>query len=307
VPRDDDLRWGKWLRRIVVFTVLLVCLGPALMFNIRQVMELRAELGRDAFIQSRLVARFALESPTDWTSRPEALRGVLNDVIDKQMHTLVTVLGRPMLDTGAVIHRPEVSVSHDIVVHGEVFGQVVVSKSLRTRLPAMATFLGTGVTIALLALLGLQRRVFRRLDEAEASRRLVQQRLADIAELASDWFWEQDAEGRHTIHTLEGRMGWQRTPLVGRCLWDLPTQLLPVQWDRHRLDLAAHKPFVLRYAVETEVGPRWHEITGKPMLDLNGRFLGYRGAGRDITRDQMREQELARHRDELQSRLDASQ
>ena len=62
----------------------------------------------------------------------------------------VTVLGRPMLDTGAVIHRPEVSVSHDIVVHGEVFGQVVVSKSLRTRLPAMATFLGTGVTIALL-------------------------------------------------------------------------------------------------------------------------------------------------------------
>jgi len=311
VPRalasgDDDLRWGVWLRRVVVFTVLLVCLGPPVVFNIRQVKELQAELARDAYVQSRIVARFALEFPDRWTARPDKLQALVTDVLDRGMRTAVTVVDRTLIDTGDTIEGPLVSAHHDIVVHGENFGRVTVTRSLRGRMPAMAAFLGGGITVALLALLGLHRQIFRRLDAAEASRRLVQQRLADIAELSSDWFWEQDPQFRYTIHTLEGRMGWQRTPLLGRCLWDLPNHTPEPLWDRHRNELAAHQPFVLRCSFDTEVGLRWYEISGKPVFDESGAFTGYRGAGRDITRDQLREQELARHRDELQRRLEAA-
>ena len=302
---DEDLRWSRWLRRVVVFMIVLVCLGPPLIFNVRQVKELQAELVRDAYVQSRIVARFALEFPDRWTARPDKLQALLADVLDRGMRTSVTVVDRTLVDAGDVLQGPLVSARHDIVVHGENFGYLTVTRSLRSRLPAMAAFLGAGFTLATLALLGLYRQIFRRLDAAESARRLVQQRLADIAELSADWFWEHDAEGRYTIHTLEGRMGWQRSPLTGRCLWELSNHTPEPLWDRHRLDLAARKPFVLRAGFDTEVGLRWYEISGKPVFDLNGAFTGYRGTGRDITRDQLREQEIARHRDELQKRLEA--
>ena len=112
-------------------------------------------------------------------------------------------------------------------------------------------------------------------------------RLRDYAEMASDWFWEQDAEFRFTslssgtpLHAPGDRSA------IGTCRWDLfDTSRDPDLWARHRADLAAHRPF--RDVRLDKVGPegRHHyvSISGVPVHEVNGTFIGYRGTGRDVT------------------------
>lgn len=130
------------------------------------------------------------------------------------------------------------------------------------------------------------------------------QRLRDLVDLSSDWFWEQDTQYRFTTNTIDtfGPTGFASP--IGRQRWELPIRLTPQQWDAHRADLEARRYFTLRYPIDTEQGERWFEIRGKPITDTAGGFVGYRGIGRDITRDVEREAELVRHRDKLQEMVD---
>ena len=56
--------------------------------------------------------------------------------------------------------------------------------------------------------------------------------------------------------------------------------------DEHREILAARKPFHrLTFKVRSERNnTRWVSVSGVPRFDAEGRFLGYRGIGRDVTR-----------------------
>ncbi len=123
-----------------------------------------------------------------------------------------------------------------------------------------------------------------------------ERRLRDFAEMASDWFWEQDADlrfvwfsdGLRTLNTTS-------QSYTGRRRWEMnPDGATPEQWEAHKADLAARRPFRdFRYRMRgVDGGLRHVSIHGDPLVDAAGRFAGYRGIGRDITAQIEAEQEL---------------
>lgn len=143
-----------------------------------------------------------------------------------------------------------------------------------------------------------------RTHQVEARILDAHQELADIAELASDWFWEQDTQFRFTKNTLHIGNYQGTRDVVGRRRWELPIKLPESAWAAHRADLEAHRPFSLRYAIEVNGKEHWFDIHGKPLFSSSGEFKGYRGSGRDITLDMQREEELVRHRDHLKEMVE---
>ncbi len=120
-------------------------------------------------------------------------------------------------------------------------------------------------------------------------------RFRALTELSSDWYWEMDAELRFTEirRGPGGRLELTDAQLIGRHRWELPGELLqPASWDEHRATLLARKPFrdlIIRRLGEN--GTAAYTLTsGDPVLDAEGRFVGYRGIGKNIS-DQVRAQE----------------
>ena len=110
----------------------------------------------------------------------------------------------------------------------------------------------------------------------------------DLAELSSDWFWEQDALFRFTAlwGEMHARTGLNASTTVGKCRWELG--ILGVsedQWRAHREMLSRHEIFRdFQYQYVNEHGLlRWLAVSGKPVFAADGSFAGYRGIGRDIT------------------------
>ncbi len=139
---------------------------------------------------------------------------------------------------------------------------------------------------------------------------VAENKLHDFSELASDWFWETDAEHRFTwiSESASETNNRQRERLINRCRWDVAgtAETEETFWAAHRRALDAHEPFHgLRYCMLTESGDEiWLEISGKPVYDTAGHFIGYRGSGRDITEQyhQQRRIEAALRRAEEASR-----
>ncbi len=121
-----------------------------------------------------------------------------------------------------------------------------------------------------------ERDVTRRLERSEA-------RLESFLETASDWLWETDEVDRFTFHS--GAADANTSP-IGKTPWTFRhVDPEASHWRRHRARLARHEPFRgFRYAAPGPAGERRHyEISGAPFCDDDGRFLGYRGCGRDVT------------------------
>lgn len=116
----------------------------------------------------------------------------------------------------------------------------------------------------------------RALRESEA-------RFRSLAHLSSDWFWEQDAQYRFT--RIEGRNASACAHrLLGRARWETELEV-EGGWARHRALLEARQPFIDALMWRTVPGGkvRYMLISGEPFFSPGGRFLGYRGVGRDIT------------------------
>lgn len=125
-----------------------------------------------------------------------------------------------------------------------------------------------------------ERETERQLKESEA-------RFRDFTETASDWFWEQDADLRFTFVS-----GGSYTPIgdLGHTLVRRREELIrggtdPEDLDGHLQALEHREPFSnFRYSCIGHDGKRhWVSISGRPVFDAAGTFLGYRGTGKDIT------------------------
>ncbi len=156
---------------------------------------------------------------------------------------------------------------------------------------------------ALMVFLGFAGVVLRNVRRAAAVIRDGETRFRDIAEASSDWLWETDAELRvaYVSERFATIAGVSPQTILGRPLTEL---LHPAEdgerWQRHLGDLAARQPFRGLLCRLDEVAGRAHtvRVAGKPIVDANGRFGGYRGAATDITAElqaQTQAQYLARH------------
>ncbi|MBX3618582.1 MAG: EAL domain-containing protein [Rhizobacter sp.] len=148
---------------------------------------------------------------------------------------------------------------------------------------------------------GILRDITERLRMDEALR-ASEARFRSMTHLSSDWYWEQDSEFRFT--RLESRKAGERdtpNPLIGRRFWESSLQLQdPRGWDvLHDLHAArqSYRDLVL-YRAAPGRAPYYISVSGEPVHDIEGRFVGYRGVSREITEQKLAEEHIhhmARH------------
>lgn len=114
------------------------------------------------------------------------------------------------------------------------------------------------------------------------------ERFKYMAELSADWYWAQDEQFRFLrAYKVRGHTGFAPESYLGKRRWEVPGVLEDEAfWAAHRAVLEAHQPFRdFEFSVHTEQGRTiWVSISGDPVFDTEGRFCGYRGIGRTITR-----------------------
>jgi PAS domain S-box-containing protein len=125
-----------------------------------------------------------------------------------------------------------------------------------------------------------------RLSESERKLRESEARFRDIADAASDWIWEMDADLRFTYlsERVTDASGLHPDELVGKTRQELSRDN-DEHWRQHNADLKARRAFRdFEYSShDFGKGNRHFRISGKPIYDKNGKFTGYRGTGRDVT------------------------
>jgi len=136
--------------------------------------------------------------------------------------------------------------------------------------------------------------------------RYNEERFRHFAESASDGFWEMDPDSRFTYVSGEVMeiMGHGPDNLIGKSRKEMfskdETTWLP-EWRKYIQRMKDQKPFsdfeVQWKRPDGEM--RFISFSGIPRFDEQGRFLGYRGVGRDVTERKQAAEELERHRDRL--------
>ncbi len=123
-------------------------------------------------------------------------------------------------------------------------------------------------------------------------------RLRSLCDLSSDWYWEQDAQGRFTdIAGIAARQDARLQALLGHTLWELgAANMTAPDWAAHRERLAARQPFreLELKRVATDGSVMWIALSGEPIVGDCGAPLGYRGVGRNITERKRVEGEIER-------------
>jgi PAS domain S-box-containing protein len=143
---------------------------------------------------------------------------------------------------------------------------------------------------------------------AEDELRASEERFRTLVEFSFDVYWESDAQ--HRFIRQEFAEGLTDAPApgseIGKTRWEVP-YLAPDEegWRKHRETLDAHLPFrdfeIARPAPDG--GKRYVSVSGLPVFDGAGRFIGYRGVGRHITERKKAESELR----DSQTKLEAAQ
>ncbi|HEY8381185.1 MAG TPA: PAS-domain containing protein [Microvirga sp.] len=117
---------------------------------------------------------------------------------------------------------------------------------------------------------------------------MAERLLQDFAEIASDWFWEMDENLRFSYFSSRLRevAGVDPHEEIGKSRVEIARNSSDAAfWQAHTDDLLARRPFRdFVYPYNHKDGrPRYFKISGLPMFDSEGQFLGYRGCGTDIT------------------------
>lgn len=126
-------------------------------------------------------------------------------------------------------------------------------------------------------------------ERAANALRVSEERFRSLTSMSADWFWESDDE--HRLSWIAGGQPMLKlfgTELAyGRRFWEIPGLIVcGTTLEAHLAALAGRMPFrelELCRPGASGVCDEYHLISGEPRLDDDGRFIGYRGVGRDIT------------------------
>ncbi len=172
-------------------------------------------------------------------------------------------IGMPLFDSG-----------------GRALGLLAVVNRVPTPDPEMAE--------SILCIFGARAAAELERSHAVTALRESERRFRDFAESASDWFWEMGPDLRITYvsERISDIQGLSPATFIGKTRGEFADTRYDAEgWRRHLDDLAARRPFRdFTYRTKDATGRlRWFRIGGKPLHDKQGRFLGYRGTGSDIT------------------------
>jgi PAS domain S-box-containing protein len=137
------------------------------------------------------------------------------------------------------------------------------------------------------------------LRRAEQELRESEERFRTLVQFSFDVYWESDAQHRFIRQEFADGLADAPAPgsEIGKTRWEVP-YLEPDEeaWRKHRETLDAHLPFRdFELARPTpDGGKRYVSVSGLPVFDRSGSFIGYRGVGRHITERKKAEEALRR-------------
>jgi PAS domain S-box-containing protein len=128
-----------------------------------------------------------------------------------------------------------------------------------------------------------------KVDERTAELRLSEARFRALAELVSDWYWEQDAAGEFTrisgpvLEMLGIEAKQENSPNSAEIR---PKHLSATGWDEVERDILrsyiqSRQPFhdFVFGRTTTDGRRQYYRVSGEPMFDQACRYIGYRGIG----------------------------
>ena len=128
------------------------------------------------------------------------------------------------------------------------------------------------------------------LAAAMESLKKSEERFRSLVEGTTDWVWETDVNNCYTwvSSSFFDAVGLSYADIIGKYPWDLPSRESDIDvalWQSHIGEISLHLSFRdFRFWVRTADGQsKWLSISGTPLFNENGDFLGYRGIGTDLT------------------------
>nr|WP_245310616.1 ATP-binding protein [Bradyrhizobium valentinum] len=134
--------------------------------------------------------------------------------------------------------------------------------------------------------------------------RQSEERFRTLVQFSFDVYWETDAQHRFIHQEFADSLA--DAPAsgseIGKTRWEVPyVEPDEETWRKHRETLDAHLPFrdfeLARLAPDGS--KRYVSVSGLPVFDDTGRFVGYRGVGRHITERRLAEEALRAMQAEL--------
>jgi C4-dicarboxylate-specific signal transduction histidine kinase len=132
---------------------------------------------------------------------------------------------------------------------------------------------------------------------AEDALRESEERFRTLVQFSFDVYWESDAQHRFIRQDFAEGLADPPAPgsEIGKTRWEVPYLEPDAEaWRKHRETLEAHLPFrdfeLARPAADG--GKRYISVSGLPVFDKAGRFIGYRGVARHITERKRAEEAL---------------
>ncbi|HEX3125479.1 MAG TPA: PAS domain S-box protein, partial [Rhodanobacteraceae bacterium] len=127
-------------------------------------------------------------------------------------------------------------------------------------------------------------------NERTAELRESEARYRSLTELASDWYWEQDENGKFSKVSgpvLE-MLGLQTPPLAGETASVQVSGWNEEEREYLQTTIAARQPFIdyVFTRVNADGTQQRFRVSGEPMFNESCRFIGYRGIGVEITSGQ---------------------
>ena len=124
-------------------------------------------------------------------------------------------------------------------------------------------------------------------QERTAELRASEARFRRLTELSSDWYWEQDENGNFTriFGPVLEMLGLRLDEALGHARDDQGGSWDEAERETLEDNLANKRPFLdFVYSRTNPDGSRQYlMVSGEPMYDSSGRFVGYRGIGKDVT------------------------
>jgi diguanylate cyclase (GGDEF)-like protein/PAS domain S-box-containing protein len=242
-----------------------------------------------------------------------------------------TLIGLPMLLFGLAVSRWQrashanwtdsigivviVATIATIILNRRVAKIVISQVALWAGVATVSGTRGTVLAVAVGAAAGLYISIRQaRVDAAEARKQRDRERaqlraeeiLRDFEQTGQGWFWETDRRGilAYVSSPVGEALGIQSKKLIGRPFAVLfaPDQ----QGQESERSLAFHltarsafSELALRAAIKDE--ERWWSVSGRPLYDQFGNFVGFRGSGNDLTEQRRSEEHASRlaHYDSL--------